>query len=94
MRNVGWMRPGKIFKGRRPRGSSMPCVTAQEVEEVNLDYEFIASKGSLLGSGGMIVIATTRHAWSGRSRISPAFYSHESCGQCSPCRERHGLVVQ
>jgi NADH-quinone oxidoreductase subunit F len=87
--DVGWMRPGKVLKAVIPGGSSMPVLTAQEVEEVNLDYESIAAKGSLLGSGGMIVIdEDTCMVWALENLAR--FYSHESCGQCSPCREGTG----
>jgi len=87
--DCGWMRPGKILKAVIPGGSSMPVLTAQEVEEVNLDYESIASKGSLLGSGGMIVIDdSVCMVWALENLAH--FYSHESCGQCSPCREGTG----
>ncbi len=72
----GGMRAGKILKAVVPGGSSMPVLTAQEVEEVNLDYESIASKGSLLGSGGMIVIdEDTCMVWALENLAR--FYSHE-----------------
>ena len=89
----GGMRAGKILKAVVPGGSSMPVLTAQEVEEVNLDYESIASKGSLLGSGGMIVIdEDTCMVWALENLAR--FYSHESCGQCTPCREGTGWAYK
>ncbi len=89
----GGMRPGKTLKAVVPGGSSMPVLTAREVEEVNLDYESIASKGSLLGSGGMIVIdEDTCMVWALENLAR--FYSHESCGQCSPCREGTGWAYK
>lgn len=87
--DVGGMLPGKTLKAVVPGGSSMPILNAREVEEVNLDYESIASKGSLLGSGGMIIIdQETCIVWALENLAR--FYSHESCGQCSPCREGTG----
>ncbi len=91
--DVGWMRPGKVLKAVVPGGSSMPVLNAQEVEEVNLDYESIAAKGSLLGSGGMIVIdEETCMVWALENLAR--FYAHESCGQCTPCREGTGWSYQ
>jgi NADH-quinone oxidoreductase subunit F len=87
--DLGGLLPGKRLKALVPGGSSMPVLTAQEVEEVNLDYESVQAKGSLLGSGGMIVIdEETCMAWALENLAR--FYSHESCGQCSPCREGTG----
>ncbi|OGQ27496.1 MAG: NADH oxidoreductase (quinone) subunit F [Deltaproteobacteria bacterium RIFCSPLOWO2_02_FULL_50_16] len=83
---AGGLMEGKILKAVIPGGSSVPVLTAQEVEEVNLDYESLQEHGSMLGSGGMIVIPDDFcmvHAL----EILAHFYSHESCGQCSPCRE-------
>lgn len=89
----GGMKPGKILKAVIPGGSSMPVLNAQEVEDVNLDYESIQAKGSLLGSGGMIVIdEDTCMVWALENLAR--FYSHESCGQCSPCREGTGWSYQ
>ena len=86
---VGGMKPGKTLKAVVPGGSSMPVLTAKEVEDVNLDYESIASKGSLLGSGGMIVIDEATCMVKALENLAH-FYAHESCGQCSPCREGTG----
>ena len=64
----------------------MPVLRPEEIEKVNLDYESVQAAGSLLGSGGVIVMDETtcmvRAAWN-----IARFYAHESCGQCSPCRE-------
>lgn len=91
--DVGGMKPGKKLKAVIPGGSSMPVLTAQEVEEVNLDYESVAAKGSLLGSGGMIIIdEDTCMVWALENLAR--FYSHESCGQCSPCREGTGWAYK
>ena len=91
--DLGWMRPGKILKAVIPGGSSVPPLTAQEVEEVNLDYESLQTKGSMLGSGGMIVIdEDVCMVWALENLAH--FYAHESCGQCTPCREGTGWAHQ
>ncbi len=86
---VGWMKPGKVLKAVIPGGSSVPVLNAQEVEQVNLDYESMQKNGSLLGSGGMIVIDEETCMVRALANLAH-FYSHESCGQCSPCREGTG----
>ncbi len=84
--DCGGVPNGRKLKGVIPGGSSMPVLRPDEIEKVNLDYESIQAAGSMLGSGGMIVMDDTtcmvRAAWN-----VARFYAHESCGQCSPCRE-------
>ncbi len=90
---AGGMLPGKVLKAVIPGGSSMPVLNAQEVEEVNLDYESMASKGSMLGSGGVIVIPEDYCMVKALANLG-RFYAHESCGQCSPCREGTGWAAK
>ena len=84
--DCGGVANGKKLKGVIPGGGSMPVLRADEIENVKLDYESVQAAGSLLGSGGVIVMDETtcmvRAAWN-----IARFYAHESCGQCSPCRE-------
>jgi NADH-quinone oxidoreductase subunit F len=84
--DCGGVPNGKKLKGVIPGGGSMPVLRADELQGVNLDYESVQAAGSLLGSGGVIVMDDTtcmvRAAWN-----IARFYAHESCGQCSPCRE-------
>ena len=84
--DCGGVPNGKQLKGVIPGGSSMPVLRPEEIDNVNLDYESVQAAGSLLGSGGVIVMDETtcmvRAAWN-----IARFYAHESCGQCSPCRE-------
>ncbi|MFO1462720.1 MAG: NADH-quinone oxidoreductase subunit NuoF [bacterium] len=87
--DCGGMRGGKALKAVIPGGSSVPVLTAAEAEEVNLDYESLAAKGSMLGSGGVIVMDETVDMVKALTNLAH-FYSHESCGQCSPCREGTG----
>jgi NADH-quinone oxidoreductase subunit F len=84
--DCGGVPNGKKLKGVIPGGASMPVLRPEEIEKVNLDYESVQAAGSLLGSGGVIVMDETtcmvRAAWN-----LARFFAHESCGQCSPCRE-------
>lgn len=87
--DCGGMRDGKALKAVIPGGSSVPILTAAEVEDVTLDYEALMAKGSMLGSGGVIVMDETVDMVKSLTNLAH-FYSHESCGQCSPCREGTG----
>ncbi len=84
--DCGGVPNGRKLKGVIPGGGSMPVLRPDELEKVNLDYESVQAAGSLLGSGGVIVMDDTtcmvRAAWN-----LARFFAHESCGQCSPCRE-------
>ncbi len=84
--DCGGVPNGRKLKGVIPGGGSMPVLRPEELEKVNLDYESVQAAGSLLGSGGVIVMDETtcmvRAAWN-----LARFFAHESCGQCSPCRE-------
>ena len=84
--DCGGIPDGRKLKGVIPGGGSMPVLRPDEIEKVNLDYESVQAAGSLLGSGGVIVMDETtcmvRAAWN-----LARFFAHESCGQCSPCRE-------
>jgi len=77
---------GRKLKGVIPGGSSVPVLRPDEIEDVRLDYESMAAAGTLLGSGGVIVMddstCMVKAAWN-----IARFYAHESCGQCTPCRE-------
>ena len=87
--DCGGMRDGKALKAVIPGGSSVPVLPAKEAMEVNLDYEALAEKGTMLGSGGVIVMDETTCMVKALTNLAH-FYSHESCGQCSPCREGTG----
>lgn len=85
----GGMRPGRKLKAVIPGGSSAPVLTAEEVEKATLDYECMASMGTMLGSGAVIVIDDSQCMVDCLANLSH-FYHHESCGQCTPCREGTG----
>lgn len=82
----GGVKGGKKLKALIPGGSSTPILLPNELEGMTMDYESIASKGSMLGSGGVIVLDETTDMVKLLYRILK-FYKHESCGQCTPCRE-------
>ena len=83
---AGGMRPGRTLKAVIPGGSSVPIMTAAEIEDCPTDYEGIAAKGSMLGSGGMIVMDDSADMVYQIWRLA-RFYAHESCAQCTQCRE-------
>ena len=69
-----------------PGGTSMKILTADEIMDLNMDYESLQSAGSSLGSGGVIVFDESTCMVRALHYIL-RFYRHESCGQCTPCRE-------
>ncbi len=83
---AGGMRPGRTLKAVIPGGSSVPIMNAAEVEDCPTDYENIVAHGSQLGSGGMIVMDDTTDMVYQIWRLA-RFYAHESCAQCTQCRE-------
>jgi NADH-quinone oxidoreductase subunit F len=76
---------GKKLKGVIPGGSSCPVLTADEVD-VAMDYDSVAKIGSMLGSGGVVIMDEDTCMVKVALRIMK-FYAHESCGWCVPCRE-------
>ncbi len=82
----GGMLPGRTLKAVIPGGSSVPIMTPDEVDSCVTDYEGIAAAGSLLGSGGMIVMDDSTDLVYQVMRLA-RFYAHESCAQCTNCRE-------
>ncbi len=82
----GGVKQGKKLKAVIPGGASTPVLTADEVKTAKLDYESMRAIGSALGTGGMIVMDEDTCMVSALKNLL-AFYHHESCGQCTPCRE-------
>jgi NADH-quinone oxidoreductase subunit F len=81
---------GGIWKGRKlkavtPGGSSTPVLTANEID-VGMDFDQLMKAGSMLGSGGVVVLDDQTCMVKYAQRIM-MFYQHESCGWCIPCRE-------
>ena len=90
---AGGVPNGRKLKAVIPGGSSVPVMTAAECPGVLLDYESLLKAGSMLGSGGMIVLDDTTSMPETLSVIAD-FYAHESCGQCTPCREGTGWAAK
>ncbi|HEX5357191.1 MAG TPA: NADH-quinone oxidoreductase subunit NuoF [Aquabacterium sp.] len=88
---AGGVRGGRKLKAVIPGGSSMPVLPAHIMMECTMDYDSIAKAGSMLGSGAVIVMDETRCMVKSLLRLS-YFYMHESCGQCTPCREGTGWL--
>jgi NADH-quinone oxidoreductase subunit F len=81
----GGMRDGRKLKAIVPGGSSVPVLTADQVD-VPLDFDSVAKAGSMLGSAGVIVMDDSTCMVKAARRICK-FYAEESCGQCTQCRE-------
>jgi NADH-quinone oxidoreductase subunit F len=78
--------PGRKFKAVIPGGSSVPIMTMEEAEAAVMDYEGMVAKGSMLVSAGCIVIDDAQCMVKQIARLA-RFYAHESCAQCTQCRE-------
>nr|PZN91333.1 MAG: NADH-quinone oxidoreductase subunit F [bacterium] len=81
----GGIRDGRSLKAVIPGGSSVPILTADEID-IPMDYEGVAKAGSMLGTASVIVM-DDRTCIVKQVRRIVEFYAHESCGQCTPCRE-------
>ena len=90
---AGGMRGGRRIKAVIPGGSSMPVLPGEVMMATDMDYDSIAKAGSMLGSGGVIVMDETRCMVRSLERLS-YFYFEESCGQCTPCREGAGWLYR
>lgn len=88
---------GRKLKAVVPGGSSSPFLTAAEVHAdsplITLDFESLAAAGSMLGSGAIVVIDDTVDMVDLLWNVL-RFYAHESCGQCTPCREGTGWIAK
>ena len=82
---AGGIKDGKALKAVVPGGASCPVLKADEID-VGLDFDQMAKAGTMLGSGGIVVLDETVSIVEFALRTI-AFYQHESCGWCIPCRE-------
>ena len=89
---AGGMRGGKKLKAVVPGGSSTPPLRAEECD-IAMDYDSVAKAGSMLGSGGVVVLDEDTCMVDMARRIMQ-FYAHESCGWCIPCREGTAWLKQ
>jgi NADH-quinone oxidoreductase subunit F len=88
---LGGVLDGRKLKAVIPGGISAKVLTAAEIEPLPLDQPVFEAAGSTLGSGGMIVIAEGT-CMVRLLQVMLRFYHHESCGQCTPCREGMGWL--
>jgi NADH-quinone oxidoreductase subunit F len=88
---AGGVSDGRQLKAVIPGGSSAPVLPAKIMMDVTMDYDAIAKAGSMLGSGAVIVMNDSRCMVKSLLRLN-YFYMHESCGQCTPCREGTGWL--
>lgn len=91
----GMLRKDKKLKAVIPGGSSVYIMNAGQIlgQNVTLDYEGLVAAGSMLGTGGMIVMDETVDVMESTKNLSE-FYKHESCGWCTPCREGTDWIVK
>lgn len=90
---AGGVLNGNELKAVIPGGTSMPVVPAETIMNTNMDYDSLMKAGSMLGSGGVIVMDESTCMVQALLRIAE-FYKHESCGQCTPCREGTGWLMR
>ncbi len=76
-----------------PGGSSMPMIPADQCENLTMDFDALAKMKSGLGTGAVIVMDKSTDVIKAIARIA-YFYKHESCGQCTPCREGTGWMYR
>jgi NADH-quinone oxidoreductase subunit F len=81
---AGGMKEGKKLKAVIPGGMSAPILTADEID-INMDFDSLVEAKSMLGSAAIIVIDEETSMLDVLKHVTK-FYSHESCGQCTPCR--------
>jgi NADH-quinone oxidoreductase subunit F len=76
-----------------PGGASMPLIKADECEDLTMDYDALAKLKSGLGTGAVMVMDKSADPIAAITRIA-YFFKHESCGQCTPCREGTGWMFR
>lgn len=76
-----------------PGGSSVPMVTGANMRDAIMDFDALKEKGSSLGTAAVIVMDNSTDVIKAIWRLSK-FYKHESCGQCTPCREGTGWMMR
>jgi NADH-quinone oxidoreductase subunit F len=90
---AGGVRGGKDLKAVVPGGASTPPLRADMIEGVTMDAESLTEAGSLMGTAGILVLDEDTDMVSWLRRVAH-FFQHESCGQCTPCREGTGWIEQ
>lgn len=90
--HAGGIRGDKKLKAVIPGGISAKILTAEEIH-VNMDYDSLRNAGTMLGSAGVMVMDETA-CMVKALYYAAKFFAHESCGQCSPCREGTGWIFK
>lgn len=89
----GGPQAGREIKAVIPGGSSVPILTREEAEGAIMDYEGFVASGTMLGSGGVIVFDDRQDMVRQIARLT-RFYAHESCAQCTQCREGTAWITR
>ena len=93
-KHCGGVRGGwKNLKAVIPGGSSVPCLSGKNCEDVIMDFDYLRDQRSGLGTAAVIVMDQSTDIIKAIWRLSK-FYKHESCGQCTPCREGTGWMMR
>jgi NADH-quinone oxidoreductase subunit F len=92
-KHAGGVPNGKKIKMVIPGGSSMPPMRGDQLEGVMMDAEHLKAAGSAIGTAGIMVMDEDTDIIKVLTRIAK-FYWHESCGQCTPCREGTGWLLK
>ncbi|KPV41636.1 NADH dehydrogenase [Thiohalorhabdus denitrificans] len=90
---AGGVRNGNKLKAVIPGGPSVPMVPGEVIMDANMDYESLGQAGTMLGAGSVIVMDETTCIVKAVERVAKFFF-HESCGQCTPCREGAGWLYR
>ena len=85
----GW----ENLKAIIPGGSSTPLLPASLCNDLDMDFDSLKAVNSGLGTAGVIVMDKSTDLIKAITRLS-RFYNHESCGQCTPCREGTGWILK
>lgn len=92
LEKAGGVRFGRKLKAVIPGGTSMKVLPGAVMKDAYMDPKHIMELGSLIGTGGVIVL--DEQACMVRAlEVMMSFYHHESCGQCTPCREGSGWIL-
>ena len=80
------LRAGETYKIKEKQADGSMVEKQIGIEDIPMDFDMLAAAGSMAGSGGVIVLDDSRDMLKTLNNINE-FYAHESCGQCTPCRE-------
>ena len=93
-KHCGGIRGGwSNLKAVIPGGSSVPCIRGEHMRDAIMDFDYLREQRSGLGTAAVIVMDQSTDIIKAIWRLSK-FYKHESCGQCTPCREGTGWMMR